>query len=493
MQYTQETKVGIFVLAACAVFAIMSSYLGIFRLDQDKYVAHTLYFSDISGLLKKAEVKIAGVNVGWVHDILLEDKDGMCARADVMVDKAYSLYQDAYGVVRQEGLIGPIYLEIVPGNPAHPKLMPGSSLARPQTEPASMDELMESFKGVVTEVHEIAQSIKTALGGQDEINHVAQVVTGVHDCVDQLNNQVMPAFTESVQIIAKVIDRDFGRFAKRVEETADSLDAASEHMVQGFEEVNSIASEINAGNGFIGQMMHDETVYDNVRFCTDQIAGAFDRFRNLYFTYDGHVEQMFERASFSCFKNSKGIFNVRIYPQADYFYLVGVTTSQQGYIRKTTTFREYLDDCLNEVCDEDQDLPDWAKYQYIFNQNQQRVKRNAFSVDLQFGKLFNHIAVRAGLIEGTGGFAVDLFMPFKGRHGIISTFKMYDFRGKNRINDERPHLKWINRIFLYNSIYLAFGFDDFVSRCDRTIFMGAGFRFGDDDLKYFLPNFVGTG
>ena len=111
---------------------------------------------------------------------------------------------------------------------------------------------------------------------------------------------------------------------------------------------------------------------------------------------------------------------------------------------------------------------------------------------MQFGKLFNYVTVRAGLIEGTGGFALDLFVPFRERHGVLSTFKMYDFRGKNRLNDERPHLKWINRIFLYNSIYLAFGFDDFVSKNDRSIFLGAGFRFGDDDLKYFLPNFVGT-
>ncbi len=81
----------------------------------------------------------------------------------------------------------------------------------------------------------------------------------------------------------------------------------------------------------------------------------------------------------------------------------------------------------------------------------------------------------------------------KEQHGLILPFKMYDFKGQNRINDEQPHLKWINRIFLFNSIYLAFGFDDFVSKDNKSIFLGAGFRFGDDDLKYFLPNFIGTG
>ncbi|MEX0848694.1 MAG: MlaD family protein [Candidatus Dependentiae bacterium] len=491
MRYTRETKVGIFVLAAIAVFGYMSFYLGMFRFDHDQYVRHTLYFQDISGLLKKAEVKIAGVNIGWIHDISLVDKDGMCARADVMIDKAYHLYQDAYGVVRQEGIIGPVYLEIVPGDPSLPQLMPGSSLVRPQTEPASVDELMRSFKDIATEIHEIAKSVKDALGTDQQVNEITHVVSGVNHVVDQLNTQVLPAFTESVQNIAQVIDRDFGRFAQRAEETADCLDAASDHMVQGFEEVNAIARDINAGNGFMGKMMQDEQIYNNVRFCTDQVAHAFDKFSDLYFTYDGHVENMFEQASFSCFKNAKGIFNVRIYPRPDYFYLVGVTTSQQGYIRRTTTLRDFTDDCFNEVCSDEQ-LPEWAKYQYIFNENRQRIKRNAFKVDLQFGKVFNYVALRAGLIEGTGGFAADLFVPYSDRIGLISTFKMYDFRGQNRIDDERPHLKWINRIFLFDTVYIAFGFDDFVSKCDKSVFLGAGFRFGDEDIKYLLPNFVGT-
>ncbi len=491
MHYTRETKVGIFVLAALAVFIFMGFFIGSFRFDRHKYHHYRLYFNDISGLLSKAEVKIAGVKVGWVEDINLVERGNMCAQADVCIDKAYCLYANAYGVVRQEGLLGPAYLEVIPGDPSLCSLATGDEIARSNASLASTDELMRAFKQVTDDMQAISGAIKQALGGDDGVNEVADLVNKFKEAVRQIDGKVLPAITESVDTIAQVVDRDFGRFATRVEQTAQNLDTASEQMLEGFAQVREIAADINEGKGVIGQLMHNDDIYHAVRYTTDNIANAFRKFNELYFTYDGHVENMFERASFSCFKNAKGIFNVRIYPREDYFYLVGVTTSQQGYIRRTTTLQDYTDDCLNEICP-DSDLPEWAKYQYIYNRNLQRIKRNAFKVDLQFGKLFKNVAVRAGLIEGTGGFAVDLFLPFGKRHGVISTFKMYDFRGQNRIDDERPHLKWINRIFLFDHIYLAAGFDDFVSRCDKSFFLGAGFRFGDADIRYFVPNFVGT-
>jgi hypothetical protein len=46
---------------------------------------------------------------------------------------------------------------------------------------------------------------------------------------------------------------------------------------------------------------------------------------------------------------------------------------------------------------------------------------------------------------------------------------------------------------LFDTVYIAFGLDDFVSKCNKAVFLGAGFRFGDADIKYFLPNYAGLG
>jgi hypothetical protein len=57
------------------------------------------------------------------------------------------------------------------------------------------------------------------------------------------------------------------------------------------------------------------------------------------------------------------------------------------------------------------------------------------------------------------------------------------------MNDRRPHLKWMNRIFFLNNLYFVFGADDFVSSTNANAFWGLGIRFGDDDMKYILSKF----
>ena len=113
MQGKIETQVGIFVLVALGIFAYMGFHVGAFRFDRANYYNYSMTFNDISGVSRKAEVKIAGVKVGWVESIDLLKNGTVQAQVNVMVLKDYNLYSDSYGVVRQEGLLGPKYLEIV--------------------------------------------------------------------------------------------------------------------------------------------------------------------------------------------------------------------------------------------------------------------------------------------------------------------------------------------------------------------------------------------
>jgi phospholipid/cholesterol/gamma-HCH transport system substrate-binding protein len=75
MRINTETSVGLFVLGALAIFFYMTFHIGVFRLDSSSFRSQIVYFKDVSGLTEKAEVKIAGVKVGWVEDIALVQGD----------------------------------------------------------------------------------------------------------------------------------------------------------------------------------------------------------------------------------------------------------------------------------------------------------------------------------------------------------------------------------------------------------------------------------
>ena len=84
-----ETKVGIFVIVAIGILFYMTFKLGVFRFHLADYQPYTIFFEDVSGLTKKADVKIAGVKVGWIDEIGLT-KGERQARVKVMIKDQYT-------------------------------------------------------------------------------------------------------------------------------------------------------------------------------------------------------------------------------------------------------------------------------------------------------------------------------------------------------------------------------------------------------------------
>ena len=87
MQIRTETKVGIFVIIAIALFIFMTLGIGAFRFGSHGYLPYKVSFNDVSGLSRKAAVKIAGVKVGWVKKVSLEPDDPLRAHVELMVLK----------------------------------------------------------------------------------------------------------------------------------------------------------------------------------------------------------------------------------------------------------------------------------------------------------------------------------------------------------------------------------------------------------------------
>ena len=97
------------------------------------------------------------------------------------------------------------------------------------------------------------------------------------------------------------------------------------------------------------------------------------------------------------------------------------------------------------------------------------------------------------IFEGFAGVGVDIDLPFnKDGFRWVTSFEAFDMVGWNKLNDRRPHLKWINRMYILRNIYFTFGADDFVSKHNASGFLGGGIRFGDDDIKYILSSISGS-
>lgn len=540
MQIKTETRVGIFVIIALGIFFYMTLQLGVFRLHKSNYKLQVVKFNDIGGLERKAEVKIAGVTIGWVDHIELIDGNTYLAKAYIMILKQYMLHTDASARIRQEGLLGTKYLELLPGDPSLPTLPPGHELGSPAQPAVSIDDILHKVNTIASHVVDVTQSLHESIGtpeGRNELQHtlryvsqaaekiatfansldrtlsnnesnINSILADVREITHEMSKSVpelsdnfarlskrmegefLPSLQQSLERISVVFDRDVNRIAQKVEKTTDVLEGAAQHAADGFKNISSIAGKLDDGKGLLGQLINDEDMSKNTKYALEGLKNYFSMIDKLSIVLDAHGEFMYRPAEHMVFEEAKGYIDVRIHPSDDHFYLIQRVTSQRGNLLRRSLIKNWYDE------NDRQFLPsDFFVAARPLGELVGRVETIERTLDtprygLQVGKIFKDVALRFGLIEGWSGVGIDIEIPFNNDNfRWVTTLELFDFRGRQRINDSRPHLKWINRVFLLRNIYCAFGADDFISINNSNGFFGLGLRFDDAALKAVAAKF----
>lgn len=135
-----ETAVGLFVLLGIACLAWLSIKLGKLEIVGGDYVPVRAEFASVSGLKKGAGVEIAGVEVGKVDAITLDDY-----KADVRmkIRSGIRLQEDTIASIRTRGLIGDKYVNLAPG--ASDRLIPPGGTIRETESAVDLEELIGKF------------------------------------------------------------------------------------------------------------------------------------------------------------------------------------------------------------------------------------------------------------------------------------------------------------------------------------------------------------
>lgn len=138
-----EFSVGIFVLIGLAAILYLAIQVGGSRFlagDTQTYVAH---FSNIGGLNQGSNVMIAGVKVGSVGDIEL-DQEKLIAKVELKIERGITLYADTIASIKTNGLIGDKYVSVDPGGALDIELDPSEPIV--DTESAlDIESLISRF------------------------------------------------------------------------------------------------------------------------------------------------------------------------------------------------------------------------------------------------------------------------------------------------------------------------------------------------------------
>lgn len=111
-RFNLELSVGVFVILGLLAMAYISIRLGQLPWAGGSSYNVTATFSTTGGLQRGADVDIAGVKVGRVEKITLEDYEAVVT---LSIDSSIELQEDAIASIKTRGLIGEKYIRITPG------------------------------------------------------------------------------------------------------------------------------------------------------------------------------------------------------------------------------------------------------------------------------------------------------------------------------------------------------------------------------------------
>ena len=103
-------------------------------------------FPEASLLVKEADVRMAGVNIGKVKQKEL-GPGGRTTLVTMEIDHKFApIGRDAHAILRQKSLLGETYVEITPGSPGAPRLPDNGTLAQSQVDNSvQLDEVFRVF------------------------------------------------------------------------------------------------------------------------------------------------------------------------------------------------------------------------------------------------------------------------------------------------------------------------------------------------------------
>lgn len=206
-------KLAIFCVTTAVATALLAATIG--NITLAKKTAYKAIFSDVTGLNKGDDIRIAGVRIGQVDKIEVHDTGGPSpnARVTFSIDADQVLAKSTRATIRYRNLAGNRYVALTEGTGASERLRKDQTIPLDQTAPAlDLGVLFNGFKPLFTalspaDVNKFAYEVIKVLQGEGGtveslLARTASLTTTLAD-KDKVIGDLIGNLTELLQIVSQ--------------------------------------------------------------------------------------------------------------------------------------------------------------------------------------------------------------------------------------------------------------------------------------------------
>lgn len=472
---SKEAKVGMFVLVGILILAYFTLKVGKIEVTEKGYIIYAV-FDTVSGLDEKSVVKMAGVPIGKVVSIRLENGK---AKVRMSIKEDVDIPADSTISLASEGLLGEKYIEIIPGEEKEKVIQPESVLSK-STPGANFDEFVRKITIMADDIKKVTESLAEALGEEEGKESLKAIVTNLRDStrmfrdlMDDLGEvtgeskqdmkilianlrEFSDTLKERTPEIASKIESTMNEVEGFVSENREDIKGAIENIKSASARLDSTLERIESGEGTIGKLVTDDKAYEDFSSAMDGINRQIKKYETLQTYLDYRLEYQEQSSEF------KQYASLKIQPTVDKYYLFGIVDDPVGNVETTRTIVTQTPPGTT-VETEKVEVDDDLKFNALIS------------------KQFGDFSFRGGLMESTGGFGLSYFSL---SDRLVFNLDFFDLARDN--ND--PHLKFYGNYSIFRNFFLTAGYDDFINDNSdlRTFFFGFGIELRDEDLKTLL-------
>lgn len=477
---TTELKVGAFVLFGAAL--VIGGYLATMdglRADEAAFRVH-MRVPSAAGLWEGTPVQIAGVDVGAIEGITVE---GNQAHVTLAIRAGHPLPIDSTGSIRSQGFLGDSTIGLDLG--VSDVRIPDGGRLQLGSQPGNIDEITRQVEDISGDIKAITAVLREVVEDDTNTQHLQATLANVDAISLQLrmlaegNRRDVDDIVDSVRRLTANLEGFAEDATADVDEELQKVLAATDRLDTALQDVNSITSKIDAGEGTIGALVNDRQTIDSLNDTIENANAVIESFSGLHAevyylgrAYGGTQpsDQAFFYGNPLAPSEDGGLgfsgsntLGIELHPQEDFWWVFEINDYPQGAIQARELFYPDLGVAYTEYIRD-------VNYRFTF----------------QMAKRWWDVAFRLGVKESGGGVGMTVYTL---NDALQLNADVFDFAFGSYPALEAsglPNVRLGARAEPWKHVWVEGGAEQVLLGARYgyfTGYIGGGFHFSDDDIK----------